>query len=416
MLGNIIFIIFLIILVYKLQKNTNTAIVSYIVFSLICPHLKVANLQISFEIIAFFPVLIIFILKKPSIFSLHRRDLYRQHLIIYFYIFLASSFIATLRFESKIPWISFLSVFRIICLIYIMQSEMEGNSVQVLDRIISPVLFTNLAVSIIQLTVPVSTKIFYELYYKASLTPLAAVLKLGFFNRAYGTFATPVLLGIFSIISFAIYLGFLTEKRQCKRLYLKLVISVIIGLLALSKTAVIGIPIISICYCILILFDVIKIKNKKIAIIPLILIPIFGITVILLEKHGTAISYYIGFLSKPFEALSTRYNSSSGLLSGTFSTIYDNWLIGVGGTPIGDDFTGDSLYISILYSTGILGLITYFSILIGSTVKNLKLRNTTALLCFIAFCLAGLAAPIGLDIVTMPVIAYMFCKSETTIS
>lgn len=413
MLGNIIFTVLIIVLIGKLLRNLKNGIILYIILSLISPHLKIGNLQISYEIMAFFPVFIIVIIKKRAIFLLYRKYLYRQHLIIFFYIYLLSSFLATLQFGSKIPWLTFFSIFRIIITIFILQFVMKENSDQVLDHIISPVLFINLVTSIIQLAIPSSTKLFYELYYKASLSPLADALELGYFNRAYGTFGTPVLLGIFSIFCFAVYLGFFTEKKKCKKIYLKLVSSIIIGLLALSKTAILGVPTIFICCCLLILIGVIKINNKKIIVLPLLLIPIFIVTVQLLRQHGTTINYYIRFLSKPFEALSTRYDASSGILADAYSTISGNWLFGVGGTPLGNDFIGDSMYLEVMYSTGIIGIIIYFSALIRASITNLKLRNVTALLCFIAICLGGFAAPVQLHFISVSLLAYMFSNAES---
>jgi hypothetical protein len=411
-LGNIIFVILFIILAEELFRNIKTGIIIYLVFSLISPHLKVGNLQISFEIMSFFLVLGIYLLKKPSVFSIYQKYLYRQHLMVYFFLFIIVSLLATSRFGSTIPWLSFMAIFRVICIIYILQYAMKGNQDKVLDKILSPVLIVNLIASIIQLTVPDSTKIFYDLYYKDSMVPLEATLELGYFNRAYGTFGTPVLLGVFSLLSFATYFGFLIERKNCKHLYFKLISSIIIGLLALSKTAIIGIPIILLLSCILILCGIIKVKNKKIWIFPLVLIPSFMVTVQLLERQGTAISWYLAFLTKPSEALITRYDSTSGNLSDTYSTIANNWLLGVGGTSLFGDFMGDSMYIGILYSTGVLGFLVYFSTLFGSALKNLKLRNITALLSLIAICLSGLGVPIHLDIISVSFLTYMFSISE----
>ncbi|MEH7356288.1 hypothetical protein V7150_22500 [Neobacillus drentensis] len=416
MLGNVVFFILFIILAIELFKNLKKGIIKYIVFALVSPHLNIGDFQISFEIFSFFLVLVVVLIKDSSVFLIYRKYLYRQHLMIYFIVFILASLLAVIRFGSEIPWISFIAIFRVVCLIYMLQYVMKDSPEETIDQIISPILFINLAVSIIQITVPASTRLFYEFYYKTSLTPLEAVLKLGYFDRGYGTFGTPVLLGVFSLLSFAVYFGFFVERKNFKRKYLKLISSIIIGLLALSKTAIIGIPSILVLCCILSFLGVIKVKNRKVLLLPLIVIPIFGITVRLLERQGTAITWYLSFLRNPFKAFETRYDTTSGILANTYSTITSNWMLGVGGTPLANDFIGDSMYTGIIYSTGVLGLFIYFSALIISTIKNLKFRNATALLCFVVICLTGFGAPIQLHIISVPLLAYMFSKSEEVIN
>lgn len=412
MTGTIIFTTLYIILIIKLFTNKNEAIEAYIIFSLISPNLRIGQYQISFEIAAFLPVLFVLFLKRTKVFAIFNKSVDRQYLWLYFFIYIVATLVSTLKYEGNINLIPIFGYFRAICIIYMLQYIMKDNPSIILDNILTPVLFINFVFSVIQLSAPSSVNIFYEFYYKDSMTPLKETLKLGYFNRAYGTFGTPVSLGILAVFAFAIYIGFISEKKQIRHLYLKLVMSIIIGLMSLSKTAILGIPLTLIVYFLLALFGIIKVKNKKALFIPILIIPIGLIVIYFLIKQGTFILWYIDYLFKPFEAFITRYDSSTGILANTYLIIRDNLLIGVGSKSFENVFSGDSMYIGLMYSTGILGTSLYIVIILISTIRNIKLKHVTAVLCAIAIILAGFAAPIQLNILSVSLLAYIFSKSE----
>lgn len=395
--------------------NKKRGIILYIVFSLISPNLKVGDTITSFNILAFFLVIIILLIKSKLMFKIYRGWLYRQCLWLYFFVFIISSLMAVSMYSSmSVNWFSILATFRVICIIYMLQYVLKEKAETVLDNIIFPVLLVNLVFSIIQLTIPESTAIFYDLYYKTSLTPLDYALEMGYFTRAYGTFGTPVLLGVFSLFCFAIYLGYYLDKQPCKLLNIKIIISLACGLLAMSKTVLLGVPVLVIVYCIMIILRISKVNsNRKILLAPVVVIVFFIIIIQLLEQHGTAIAWYTDYLTHPLDSFDSRYSSNTGLLSDMYSIIKENLIIGVGSTAIEDVFIGDSMYIVILYNTGIVGFLLYFEILISATLKNLVNKRSTALLCCVAVCLAGLAAPVHLHVISAPVIAYIFQKAET---
>lgn len=412
MFGTIVFILLLLILMIVAFLNEKKGIIIYVIFSLLSPNLHLSGMQVSFEIVAFFLIFLILIFKRSQIFSLYKNWPHRQWVWIYFFLIIISSLIAVIKYDSTISWIGIFGYFRVICIIYMLQYVFRENPERQLDNIISPILTVNLIVSIIQLAMPSSVQLFYDLYYKDSMTPLKEVLGLGYFNRAYGTFGTPVLLGVFALFSFAVYLGYYVEKKPCRFLTLKILMAVSCGLIALSKTAILGMPTLVITVFVLGIFGFIKIKNKKILIIPFLIIGIGYFMVDLLEKAGFAISWYIRFLKHPFEAFGTRYDAGTGILTETYEIINQNLILGVGPTPIGDAFVGDSMYISILYMSGIIGLFLFLGILISAIVINLIEKDTIAVLCGLVILLGGLAAPIDLSIISAPLIAYIFSKVE----
>ncbi|OFD36885.1 hypothetical protein [Bacillus mycoides] len=412
MFGTIIFILLLLILMIVAFLNEKKGIIIYVIFSLLSPNLHLNGMQVSFEIAAFFVIFLILIFKRSQIFSLYKNWPHRQWVWIYFFLIIISSLIAVIKYDSTISWIGIFGYFRVICIIYMLQYVFRENPEKQLDNIIAPILTVNLIVSIIQLAMPSSVQLFYDLYYKDSMTPLKEVLGLGYFNRAYGTFGTPVLLGVFALFSFAVYLGYYVEKKPCRFLTLKILMAVSCGLIALSKTAILGMPMLVITVFILGIFRMVKIKNKKVLIIPFFIVGIGYFMVDLLEKAGFAISWYIRFLKHPFEAFGTRYDAGTGILTETYEIINQNLIFGVGPTPIGDAFVGDSMYINILYTSGILGLFIFLGILISSVFINGIKKNVTVIMCGVAIVLGGFAAPIHLSIVSVSLLAYIFSRAE----
>jgi len=405
-------ILFLIILIIASVKDWKKGIIFYAVFSMISPHIKLNRVQLSFEIIAFFPLVFILVLKNSKIFAIYSRWKYRQLLWIYIVLLFISSLLSMALYNAKFPIIPLFGYFRGVCMIYILQALYKVQPNFQIDNIIAPVLLINFITSVVQLLMPNTVQLFHDLYFKASLTPLNEVLKLGYFNRAYGTFGTPVLLGVFSLLSFALYIGLYIEKEDIKMLRGKILLSGITGVMALSKTAIIGIPGILIVTYLLIIMGIIRVKNKKIFILPLIISVVGYLVTQILIKLNTTILYYIKFLSAPFKALASRYSTNTGILSETYEVIWNNLIVGVGPIQVGGVFIGDSMYVGILYTTGILGFLIYFGIFTLGMINVIRKRKTVAILCGIAFLLAGLAAPIQLGNISAVFMAYLFADAE----
>ena len=90
MIGMSIAILFLIILIIASFKDWKKGIIFYAVFSMISPHIKLNRVQLSFEIIAFFPLVFILVLKNSKIFAIYSRWKYRQYygFTLYYYLYL----------------------------------------------------------------------------------------------------------------------------------------------------------------------------------------------------------------------------------------------------------------------------------------------------------------------------------------
>lgn len=409
----ILFLACVVYTLYSLAKNEEKGIIVFFIMAMIAPNITIRSFTLSFEIVAFLPVVILLYLKNRKIFKIYKKGNFRQSLWFYFFLLLFSSLISTMKYSNSINILALFSYFRIIALIYALYYVFKRSDYLALDKIISTVLFINVIVSIIQLTFPSSINIFLDFYYKDSLTPLLGVYDLGYFSRAYGTFGTPVLLGIFSVFSFSFYMGLLADKLICKKVIVKVGASLSLGLMALSKTVVIGIPAILVLYYVMALFGVIKVKNRKILAFPVLIAPIAILTIKYLEQKGTFIMWYLNFLFKPFESLSTRYSASTGILKDTYSVIFNNLFFGVGLTNVNNTFAGDSMYINILYTTGLIGLVVLIAIMFSPTISIIKARNGTSIMILMSFLMAGFAAPVHVEIIALPFVAYIIVAAET---
>lgn len=255
--------------------------------------------------------------------------------------------------------------------------------------------------------------IFCNFYFKESLKPLEVFLKIGRFARAGGSFGTPINLGIFSLISFTFFNAKLIELQLRKEIIIGLICSILCGISSLTKTFIIGMPIIIIINTIIrILFPLRgrkKTNSKKLIIFVLILIlavTMTGAFIRALVKQSFNISYHFAYLLKPLKALESRYDMNEGILSLTIETARNNFLIGVGMTRPFGEFIGDSTYIMLVHNTGLLGSMLFVFIIGILICKSFIKRNLTALMMVFALLICGLAVPCFFNLVGIVVISY----------
>jgi len=319
-----------------------------------------ASFGVSYTIVAFFPVILFYFFSKRKQIIFPRTYIL---LIAYFVLLAVSSIISTLINSVSINIIGLFAAFRLLVLV-LLATNVSLYDEEYIVQLLFCLVLVNFIVSIIQMLIPSSVHLFYMLYWKPSMTPLKDALELGRFSRAMGTFGTPTILGALSLLTFSIFFFKLVYLKVNFKYLTGLLMSVGTGLMALSKIFVIGVPIVLFGALITYLLTKknfvfrIKLNWKVIAII--ILIPCVAMVVInLLNGLSMPVEWYLNYALKPFEAFSTRYSSTNGNLIPVLNFIGDHFLIGVGETVVGNIFLGDSSYIVILYSTGIIGLFLF---------------------------------------------------------
>lgn len=410
----------LILNIYFMVRNLQVGLFIYIVFSFLLPVIRLGSLDLTYDLFAFFPILIVLLIIRKVIY------LKKIYILIYLYLILLlfSSLISVLLYDTNFNFIAFLGSVRFLLLI-IIYSQIINNPDGFFMKVIFTIISVNFFVSIVQLSLPQSVEIFYNLYYRDSLTPLKEVLYFGEFRRAYGTLGSPINLGTISLISFSYFYSKVLANTANRLVKIGILLSVITGLLSLSKTFIIGLPII---FIIGILFKpIIKPSNfskkdifvnyLKIIITGIISIIIFLILYRILKNAGLPIDYYLGFISDPLKAFETRYDSSQGLLTLTNEVIKENFLLGVGLTNIKGEFIGDSAYSVLLHDAGILGAILFllfFMLIFKHSYYN---KDMTSILLLFTLLLSGFAFTVIVSEIGSLVLFYILLniKNEITI-
>ncbi len=216
----------------------------------------------------------------------------------------------------------------------------------------------------------------------------------GVMTRCYGIFNHPATLGTFSL--FAITYNVYSNYKAIIR-YPFIVCSFIIGLLSLSKTFVLGFPMIVI---IMLLVGLKKCRSLRTIVLYLSVI-VTGIIVILnfetiisvLSANNAYMRYYLSTLYNPFDAFQTRYSREEGALSFTYEIIKENFLIGVGPNSIKGEAVLDSAPVVIAHNGGVIGLILVTILLLYLLVKIFKTKQNELLLLWAVVLVSGFALP-----------------------
>lgn len=395
------YLIGLIILCFNLiilHRNFTNGIILYFVLSFIMPNIHFADYILTYELFAFIPVFILFIIAKKHIIF----DNIYYLLYMYLVVMVFSSLIAINRYYSEFNWISFLGYIRF-ALKAIIFSQIVPQSEKGFERILLVVIITNALVSMIQILFPQTATLFYTLYYRPSLTPLKEVLDAGRFYRAYGTFGTPVHLGGFSLVSFSFFCTKLINNEYGKNIMIGSICSLIAGFLSLTKSFILGLPIIVIMTIILAPYfiesktktvkDIITKQLKKISIVLLVILTV-KVLINKMRDWGLPVNYYLNFLFTPLDAFSSRYDYSSGILSVTREVIRKNLLIGVGFTNIKGEFIGDSSHFVIMHDAGLMGMLIYVFIFVLLLRNIIIKKDFYKMMILISIIMLGFSQPI----------------------
>ncbi|MCL0041610.1 hypothetical protein M1N12_00850 [Peptococcaceae bacterium] len=391
-------------------KNINKGLLLYLVLAFTFPHIHLGGYIISYEILAFVPVFAIFLFKtKKFYFS-------TVHILMYLYLMLLliSTVISVNLYNTDILWIALLGTLRFVLILF-MLTQLMKNYKDALEKILLAVIGINLCLVSVQVIFPQSVTLFYNLYFKEALTALRVYLEMGFLPRATGSFGSPNNLSVISLLAFAYFYAQLLAANYKKTVIFGCVAALTCGILSLTRTFVLGVPLVVIAGLIFkMLFSIKKwrivINTRKVftftTVMTLIAAIGYAIIQIAIEK-GFGIIWYLQFLTKPLEAFVTRHDLQEGSLVAAKEVIYNNLLIGVGKTqPLGE-FLGDSSYMVILHNTGILGAILFITTITLLAFKAFSNKNLPALMVLFALLLGGFAIPTFISLTGAMVIAYV---------
>ena len=418
-MNNIINIVAVAFLLYAMIKDMKKGCLIYILLVYLCPVFIVGSSRLSFDIITFPLLFAVYLLNSKFKIIICNR---LKELFLYLFVYCILTFLTGIVYKGDFSIITAYAIFRFIITVLIIMNVWAADIIKNFDKAMSIIMSVEFVCSITQMMNIVDVRIFYNLYYKESLAPLAGQLKMGYFNRAYGTTGSPIILGGMAALAFTFYLhAYLSHVQNVSFPLPKLIISVLCGLLALSKTAIISIPIATIVILVININKIgVRTFFKVIGFLGCIIIFVLGVSN-WLSSQGFAVKYYLSFLSNPFSALNTRYGSGSGNLTYAINTIKDNPIIGVGNAKLNNSFVGDSVYIVLLYETGIVGFFVYFLSYIRAFIINIKKRNKLSIVLFIVFALISFGNALQVSYYIILYVAVIFyeasygnkCETET---
>ena len=381
-----VFVLFLLLLsiYFSLKKKHSIVLIIVVIGAINGPLLKIFGLALPFYYLSMIPLVISKAtnLEKGILsFSIKSKEAtYPNMLVALIFLAILSTYIIEKRiFVNEILIQGFVGAFfRLIWLLLVMdllKLLSTDSLLKLINIILFILIFGNLVASLIQLFFGFP-EVFYSLYYSPSVTPLSGPLRHGRFYRGYGLFPSPVNLGPAAVLLAAVSLS--TRK------YFSFFASLFMGLLSLSKSAILGIPIVFFLWLISKILGIRGLneklnQSKKIAlIIGTILIVIFlPIFINIMEQKGFFVSYYLNYLIKPTKALSSRYDvdNTNIWLAETYKVIEKYPLLGTGYTRIRNENIGDSTYVVILKQSGFIGLGIYLATMIGIVIYFIRKKR-----------------------------------------
>lgn len=336
-----------------------TGFVCYVVLALLLPHVPIAGRAITYEILAFPAVASAVVVRVGRI----RTPAVHWVLLGYLVLVLSATIGSVWRHGAEVEWIRLQGLIRFIVLLALAAELLTRSRVK---RILMTVLVANMVVAAIQLANPGSVAVFAELYGRESQTVLQRYAEHGALIRPTGTLESPINLGAFALLSLAVgYADILRGKASRLHCWLLVVLSMMTGVLSLTKTFMLGAPIVFATGGLLKSYESAQsiaagrhgMAYRRISRNAGLLIFTAGLAVMVgleLYRRGMPIATYVGALVNPEDIFESRIGLA-GSLHGAISVISDNWLFGVGMTFPRGEFLGDSSYVDILHDVGVVG-------------------------------------------------------------
>lgn len=397
-------IVFVVSIYLGLKRNFDLTLFFIVISTVNAPLFKAFGAAIPFQYFALLTLMSIvvssrvtlgFSLTKVSIENVYPFMLFSVMLIAVLSTFIVDKIarVSELLFQSLVG-----IIVRLLWIVIITSLLQRLSNVRIsvlLSRVLYTLVIANLIACFVQLFIGLP-EMFYALYYSPSITPLRVPLLVGRFTRAFGLFPSTVNLGPFAVL--------FASAALALRKYLVFVGCLAIGLLSLSKTAIIGLPLIVILWLALKPFlrkvDSTSSKRKitkrfaSLVIIALGLVFVVGVLPGLLNERGFYFEYYFAYLRNPLRALDSRYNDLYVVssIAETYEVIEMFPILGSGFTKIQNEFVGDSTFSVLLKLTGFVGLfISLFTMMVVITFF-LKKRSMLVLVP-ISIIISGIGFP-----------------------
>lgn len=388
-------------------RDSPKGVLLYAGLAFLLPHPVIAGASVPYEMLAL-----------PAVFLaaiyVHRRLRHPTvHILVasYLALVLLSTIVGTTVHGTDLSAVRVLGFLRVLVLISLLCETLDRRSVETLLLV---VLAVNAAIGFAQLIVPGGAQLTLQLWGREGGTVLEQYAEWGNIPRASGTFTSPIILASVALMGLAVaWAGILTGGRDWGARYRWLLVaSAVAGILTLTKTFILGAPAVLIgglgLRALLIASARSWRPRSALGVLAVALVG-FGVTLWIgryLAGLGLPVGYYVGFLAEPLAAFGGRYGPG-GQLEAAAAVVGENLVLGVGLTRVGGEFLGDSLYVSILHATGLVGALFALGVLGGTISRYLSLRSIPGLLLLFVILLSGTAIDIVFRLPGALAIAYL---------
>lgn len=239
----------------------------------------------------------------------------------------------------------------------------------------------------------------------------------GAFRRIFGATFSPTILGGYVLLAFSfVFALILLEKGKEKNNLILLLSIILLGFLAFSKTAIIGMPVVGFIFLMRSLICGGTQYRKLFFQFMVLLLVAFGGTVLVavyFERLGV-VQYYFGLFLKPLQIFQNRYGSSTDMgnlnvtsgTAGMLTAFMKHPVIGVGMVAILDEFAGDSQYLSLLHDGGIVLFVITLSFYISVYMRQRKVKGLPQMMILFAVMLVSWATNVLTVITYIPFISF----------
>lgn len=309
------------ILLFYLKDNKKWFLISLILSYLLAPLIKVGNFELSSSYL-YTATFVIIILKE-----LIQKKVHIGRKLVLFFVAMSLSVLFMLlglfinsspSFSALFALAGYVQSFVIIACFSLYFGTIPKDKLNnLIFTAIGITTIANLVVTIIQF-VSVDfgyfvIKQFYAQQYR--IAPVETFKALGKINRGFGLTFSPVVLAIIMLIFVGWLIGQIDIKAKSKKLVALIFLTTLTGLLAISKTSILGILILALAYIVVIfVYPIIEKQNLSIKVLLnkslRLLVPVvisFILAVAISDYFGLNFRRYLNVIMDPLRAFSTRY-------------------------------------------------------------------------------------------------------------
>lgn len=400
---NVLWLLLLVVGLFVSLSSLRKALVYYLIGSLVFPVLHVGSISLRFELVYSIWLLLILLIKT------HRKRLavtvaagIVPYFLYVFYITLVTFGSFLNMGDNSLAYVlpSLYGYVRPLLVVIIFYNVVMDDEIVV--RILNSLILTSIPLSILSicqsLGVSLATNITLSAYTSTGRTPNTALLEtVGFLIRSSGTFESPVYNGLFWLCIISLEGVYLAKSKNIPRrlpkliVYVSLAFSILAGFSTLTATFFGGFMVVVALLMILAWINKSLTFMRSVFLVAVIAIIIWFTALPVFSQNNLfagTLQYELNRLLHG-TLLNTRYNADTGIAVGMWNAFLSRPLFGYGLLKnFSEVFVGDSLYLVVLYTGGVIGFSLFFWQVYSNLIINVAARRQAKL--------SGTVATVGL--------------------